>query len=134
MKTTQVLLTLLIGFVLLGVGFAAGRLTAPGMGILAGSSGMTPAGTMNQATQSNNESSAAAAQVEDSVTISTASMTTEQQAALKKLGVEGDEIVITPTMIACAEAKIGTARVDEIMNGATPSFTEGVALMACYSQ
>jgi len=61
-------------------------------------------------------------------------MTAEQRKMLESFGLNPDEITITPGMIACAEAKVGTARIQEITNGATPSFMEGAALVTCYGQ
>lgn len=68
----------------------------------------------------------------DGAVIKTTSLPTGQQKLLSALGIDASEIVITPTMIACAEAKVGAARLKEIENGATPSFTEGLSLLVCY--
>lgn len=64
--------------------------------------------------------------------IRTTSLSAGQQKLLSALGVDTSQIVITPAMIACAEAKVGSARLKEIEGGATPSFTEGLSLLACY--
>ncbi len=53
-----------------------------------------------------------------------------QQAVLKTLGYE-NTITFTPEMISCAEGKLGSARVTEIKNGATPSVLESASLMGC---
>jgi hypothetical protein len=55
-----------------------------------------------------------------------------QRAFVRTAGVEGEEIVVTNAMVACAEASIGATRVAEIKNGASPSMSEGIKLMACY--
>ncbi len=55
-----------------------------------------------------------------------------QRTFLRTMGIDGNEIVVTNQMLACAEAKLGSARMTEIQNGATPSMSEGVSLMACY--
>jgi hypothetical protein len=55
-----------------------------------------------------------------------------QRTLLKSFGLNPDEVTLTPSMIACAEAKVGASRVAEIMGGATPSFMEGASLVACY--
>lgn len=65
-------------------------------------------------------------------TVKAASLTPGQQKLLSALGINVSEFVITPAMIACAEAKVGAARIMEIQSGATPSFSEGVSLLACY--
>lgn len=51
---------------------------------------------------------------------------------LTKLGIDPSSITITPAMIACAEAKLGKARLEELQGGATPSMSEGMTLLACY--
>jgi len=43
-----------------------------------------------------------------------------------------NNVTVTAEMIACAEAKLGVARIEEIKNGSTPSFMEGVSLAVCY--
>lgn len=55
-----------------------------------------------------------------------------QRKMLESFGLNPDEVTLTPAMIACAEAKVGKARVAEIMGGATPSFMEGASLVTCY--
>ncbi len=65
--------------------------------------------------------------------VDTSQLTPGQKQLLETLGVDTENLVITPAMIACAEAKVGAARVAEIQNGATPTFMEGASLMACYS-
>ncbi len=55
-----------------------------------------------------------------------------QKKMLESFGLNPDEATLTPAMIACAEAKVGKARVAEIMAGATPSVLEGASLIACY--
>lgn len=57
-----------------------------------------------------------------------------QKAAIRAAGVDGDEIVITRGMVACAEAEIGSSRVAEIEDGASISMSEGVTLIACYNK
>lgn len=64
--------------------------------------------------------------------ISTANLSAGQQKLLSTLGIDASKITITPAMIACAEAKVGAARIAEITGGATPSFSEGLSLLACY--
>jgi hypothetical protein len=47
-------------------------------------------------------------------------------------GIDPNTVNITPAMIACAEAKLGATRIEELKGGATPSMSEGISLMACY--
>jgi hypothetical protein len=61
-------------------------------------------------------------------------LTDSQKKMLESFGVDAEAVTVTASMIACAEAKLGSARIEEIKNGATPSFLEGASLMACYSQ
>jgi hypothetical protein len=56
-----------------------------------------------------------------------------QRNMLKTMGIEGEEIEITYDMLACAEAGIGSDRVEAIKNGGTPSVMEGAQLLACYN-
>lgn len=55
-----------------------------------------------------------------------------QRAFLRTMGIEGNEISVTNTMLACAEAEIGVERMGEIRYGATPSMSEGLKLAGCY--
>lgn len=64
--------------------------------------------------------------------IETTQLSAGQRQLLESLGIDADEVVITPEMIVCAETKLGAARIAEIQNGATPSFFEGVQLLGCY--
>ena len=59
-------------------------------------------------------------------------MTEGQRKMLSSMGINPDQVNITPQMIACAEAKLGAERTEEIKNGATPTFSEGASLVACY--
>lgn len=61
-------------------------------------------------------------------------LSTDQKEMLERFGIDTNGIVITAEMIACAEAKIGTERLNEIKAGATPNFLEGLALAGCYKQ
>lgn len=65
-------------------------------------------------------------------TTSAGGLSAGQRTMLESFGLDPNEVTLTPAMIACAEAKIGKARVVEIMAGATPSFMEGASLVACY--
>lgn len=71
---------------------------------------------------------------QEAVNVNTSSLTPGQRQLIEALGIDADSITITAEMVACAEAKLGAARVEEIKGGATPSFSEGVSLAACYTQ
>jgi Na+-transporting methylmalonyl-CoA/oxaloacetate decarboxylase gamma subunit len=70
--------------------------------------------------------------VASETTVSTDSLTDGQKQMLSAMGIDAENITITAEMVACAEAKLGSARIEEIKNGASPSFTEGATLVACY--
>lgn len=72
--------------------------------------------------------------VAEGTTISTNNLTDGQKRLLGLLGVDADNLVVTPAMEACANAKVGEARMQEIIAGATPSLGEGADLLACYKQ
>jgi len=59
-------------------------------------------------------------------------LTDSQKAMLRSLGVDPESITITQETVACAEGSVGTARMVEIQGGATPTFSEGLKLLACY--
>ena len=66
-------------------------------------------------------------------TITVANKLTEgQKNMLMSFGLDPNTIVLTPTIIACAEGKVGKTRLDEITKGATPTFFEGASLLVCY--
>jgi hypothetical protein len=65
-------------------------------------------------------------------TVTPSNLTEGQIKLMKALGIDPTKVTITPTMVLCAETSLGAARVEEIKNGATPSMTEGVKLVACY--
>jgi len=66
-------------------------------------------------------------------TINVSTLTAGQRAALRAAGVSGDRIDITKGMVTCMELEIGTERMTAIQNGGSPSMSEGLALMSCYS-
>lgn len=70
---------------------------------------------------------------EDSVTIDTSSLSDSQRQMLATMGVNSETITLTPAMVACAEAEVGVGRLEEIKDGATPSFSEGFKLFSCYT-
>jgi hypothetical protein len=107
------------------IGFGLGRMTDGGPADIA-------VGVQESVTGQNNADAPNAAQGTQGTTVNTNSLTDGQRQMIEALGIDADNITITPQMVACAEAKLGAARVEEIKNGATPSFSEGASLMACY--
>jgi hypothetical protein len=55
-----------------------------------------------------------------------------QRVFLRTMGIDGNEIPVTNSMLACAEAGVGSARIAEIQNGAVPTMSEGFKLVGCY--
>ncbi len=79
-----------------------------------------------------NDGSVAESVPEEGIKVDTATLSDGQKKILNTLGVDTENLVLTPEMVACAEAKIGSARLAEIQAGVSPSFLEGAALVACY--
>ncbi len=70
--------------------------------------------------------------ITEPIVIPLSSLTPTQQTLAQTLGVvENEAIVVTPEAQMCAEAKLGSARLAEIIAGDTPSITEGFALVNC---
>lgn len=126
MNTTQ---TFLVG---------ASLLVVFGVGVFVGNTMSTPdylsSGNNSSAlsAQDKNGDSAYESGNEQAATVSTSQLSAGQRQLLESLGIDADEVTVTPEMVTCAEAKLGVSRVEEIKNGATPSFTEGAQLLACY--
>lgn len=57
-----------------------------------------------------------------------------QRKMLEGMGVDTSNLTFTPDMVACAEAEVGSARLMEIKDGASPNINEGASLMGCYNQ
>jgi len=66
-------------------------------------------------------------------TINVSSLNAAQRTALRAAGVSGERIDITKGMVTCMELEIGAERMAAIQNGGSPSMSEGLALMSCYS-
>ncbi len=64
-------------------------------------------------------------------TVLVSSLPEAQQSILRTLGYE-ESITFTPDMVACAEGKLGSARVAEIKAGAAPGPLEAASLMPCF--
>lgn len=105
-------------------GFAVGRMTQGGPADVARNiqeGTVSPSDTNTQDTSTNG-----------GATVNTSSLSDGQRQMLEAMGIDADTVNITPEMVACAEAKLGAARIEEIKNGATPSFSEGASLVGCY--
>jgi len=68
---------------------------------------------------------------EEGIKIDTSDITNEQKALAQKLGINLDEVTITPEMISCAEQKLGSARIEEISAGESPTTLESISLLGC---
>jgi uncharacterized protein YpmB len=58
-------------------------------------------------------------------------ITSEQKAAAEKVGIDLDAVAITPEMVGCAEQKLGTQRVQELISGESPTTLESISLLTC---
>lgn len=112
------------------VGVYVGHL--PITDVLLGAQAPAPTQTSGSDVPRGEESVSRVADGESSYQVSSNQLTSEQRDLLSKFGIDTNAITITPTMIACAEAKVGAARLAEIQAGATPTFSEGASLLACY--
>jgi hypothetical protein len=113
------------------IGFGLGRMTVgvPGTDFVQGLDGSKATQTQDSVTPTEQGQTQSE---QTGTTVNTSSLTESQKGMLKALGIDADSITITPEMVTCAEAKLGAARIEEIKNGATPSFSEGAALIGCY--
>lgn len=68
----------------------------------------------------------------EGIKINASTLTEAQKKMLGAVGIDAENLTITPEMVACAEAKIGSARLAEIQGGGSPSMTESTSLAACY--
>lgn len=126
MNTKNILLGILIVLVF-AIGFMIGRFSSVGNTVVSGT--QSPSAEQKNATT---EQGSATDTNNENVSIQASNLTEGQKKMLSALGIDADSITVTPEMIACAEASLGNSRVNEITNGATPSFSEGVKLAACY--
>ena len=55
----------------------------------------------------------------------------QQRQAAEAVGINIDEITLTPAMIVCAEEKMSRERMLEIAEGDAPTFFEALALVPC---
>ena len=125
MNTKNVLLGILIVFVF-AVGFMVGRFSYVGNIDMRSPEAAPAAATINPDGDTSDVTAT------EGTTIQTSSLSEGQIKLLGALGIDAKSIDVTPEMIACAEASLGPVRIEEIIDGATPSFTEGLKLAKCY--
>ena len=68
---------------------------------------------------------------EEGIVVDTSTISADQKAVAEKIGIDLDTFVITAEMVSCAEQKLGSARIEEIMNGSAPTVFESVSLLGC---
>jgi hypothetical protein len=69
--------------------------------------------------------------LEKPVTISTSNLNESQRSILNTLGVGERTITITPRTVECAVDALGEARTRALKEGATPTMSESLTLLAC---
>lgn len=130
MNTKNLLLGILVVLVF-ATGFIIGRFSSFGSSVVSqipqASETKTTSGT--KAEDVNEETKDTGS---ENVSIQASNLTEGQKKLLSALGIDPSSITVTPAMIACAETSLGATRVEEITGGATPSFSEGLKLAACY--
>ena len=80
-----------------------------------------------------NDGSVAGAVPAEGMNIDASMLTDGQKQVLRTMRVDVESLVITPEMVACAEAKVGSERLAAIQGGDSPSMSEGASLLACYN-
>ncbi len=110
-------------------GFTVGRFSGEGNMIVTSSRNVpVESSSQNDSITEGDQSTG----IEENTTISTDNLTDGQKKMLSAVGIDAESIVVTPEMAACADTSVGASRMSEIINGATPSITEGIKLVACY--
>ncbi len=126
--------TIAIGFLIFIGGVITGNLTAPAAEGIATKTAAAVGGKIADVASQSSGNTPANVPNGDAVafTVNIENIPEAQRAFLRTMGITGNEISVTNTMLACAEASIGTGRMTEIQNGATPSTSEGLKLVGCY--
>lgn len=133
-KTTHPIVLIAAALVIFSAGVFVGNLTAgstPTMEEM--SETVQDAVTGNVDTESGSEASDVSNGSDIAFTMSVESLSDGQKVMLRGMGIDSNEIEVTNDMVACIEAKVESSRLNEIRNGASPTISEGITLMGCYS-
>ncbi len=68
---------------------------------------------------------------EQGIPLSTLKLNDTQESTLKKVGIDTESFVITKEMVGCSAEKLGAARTQELIEGASPSLIEITTLTPC---
>lgn len=71
--------------------------------------------------------------LERSIPLRDLPLSDSQKKTAATFGINVETFIITPAMLACAEVKLGTSRLEAIIAGQSPTFTESFSLMGCLS-
>ncbi len=119
-----------LALIIFALGVVVGNVTAGTSGSVA----KNVQTAINKETTADSSGSATANGSAVAFTISIANLPDTQKAFLRTMGITGDTIPVTNSMLACAEASVGSERMTAIKNGETPSAGEGVKLAGCYKK
>lgn len=132
MNSRQVLFGILLVLVV-AVGYGVVRFSAaPSESTIENTANGTPATMVQASTTTNVVATGTASTTTKGTVVQPSNLTDGQRKMLSVMGIDPNHIVLTPAMIACANTSLGSARIKELEGGATPSFTEGIKLAACY--
>lgn len=67
----------------------------------------------------------------ESVAANALPLTEGQRSAAEAVGIDVDALVLTPAMIECARSKLSSERIEALIGGETPTFTETITLLPC---
>jgi hypothetical protein len=98
------------------------------------SDGNTTPENSGDTTITNNSTTTTQSPTDTAFTIKTSDLSSEQKAMLTTAGIDGEEIVITNEMKACAEQSIGVERTAAFADGEKPTVIEAGKLLVCYNQ
>ena len=91
-----------------------------------GANTLAPSGTSSASTTDSDSATA--------FTIKVANLPSPQQTMLRSAGFNGDVIIITNKMKACAESSLGADRIAAVSRGEKPTVIEAAKLMICYNE
>lgn len=124
-NTTTVIIVAVLAF---GVGFGAGAWsnTPDGTALKASVQGAAETVAGGGAPKSSTP-------VEGSINIG-ARLNADQRAMAERFGLDPDNLYLSPAGRACIEGKLGAARVEAIIAGASPSTMEMMSAMPCLNE